>query len=69
MNETFEANPKYNGAHVCPECGAHSYWTCINQSPVIIRVSCDAECGTFESPYTSFHLSSFLDKPVQKLAI
>ena len=69
MSDILEANPKYNGTHTCPKCGAPSHWTCVNQSPVILRVACDGECGTFESAYSELQSFPHFDKPVEKLAI
>jgi hypothetical protein len=65
---TLHQNPKYNGTHACPDCGAKSHWTLLNETPVLIRVECDGDCGVFEKPISDLQALPFYDKPIQKPA-
>ncbi|MBV9265206.1 MAG: hypothetical protein JO061_03460 [Acidobacteriaceae bacterium] len=51
MSSTASTNPKYNGTHPCPQCGAVSHWTCMDEQRLVIRVDCNGPCGTFENTY------------------
>ena len=52
MTRAQAGNSDYNGMHVCPGCGLIAEWICVHESPVVIRVICRGECGTFESAYS-----------------
>jgi hypothetical protein len=67
MNAVHQ-NPKYNGTHACPECGAKSHWTLVSETPVRIRIECDGECGSFEKSFSDLESMPFFDKPIQKPA-
>lgn len=69
MRKAVDPDPNYNGSHSCPGCGAASYWICVKQSPVVVRVICDGVCGTFETAYSELQTFPFFDKPVHKLAL
>lgn len=69
VSKVLETNPKYNGIHTCPGCGTAARWICVQDAPVVIRVICEGECGTFESSYNELQTFPYFDKPTRKLAI
>jgi hypothetical protein len=66
MVSTLTENPKYNGTHACPVCGTKSHWTCVNDSPVVVRIECDGECGTFETAYADVQSKPFFEKNIRR---
>jgi len=62
---TLLANPKYNGPHACPKCGTKAHWTCVKESPIIVRVECEGCCGQFEKSFSEIQALPFFDKPIQ----
>lgn len=67
MTIPLTENPKYNGPHACPVCGAKSHWTCIGESHLVIRVECESKCGTYEKTYSELRAEPFFDKHIEKI--
>jgi hypothetical protein len=66
MPISLTASPKYNGPHACPGCGKKSFWTCIQEMPVVvIRIECDGDCGTYEKPYSELESEPFFEKQIR----
>lgn len=66
MTISLAENPKYNGPHACPACGTKSHWTCINESPITIRVECEGHCGTYLKTYSELRSERFFEKHIEK---
>ena len=65
---TLHQNPKYNGTHACPECGAKSHWTLVSETPAVVRVECDGDCDTYEKPLAELERMQYYNSPIQKPA-
>jgi hypothetical protein len=45
-------DPRYNGPHICPQCGAPSHWQGIEAASRLVKVECSGPCNTYEKPYS-----------------
>jgi hypothetical protein len=52
LSSFFVDDPRYNGSHICPKCGAHSQWHGIEAASRLVRVECPGPCGTYDETYS-----------------
>ncbi len=46
-------DPRFNGLHVCPRCGADSIWEGVEKERRLIRVVCEGACEPYEESYAN----------------
>ena|ERR1700722_13301596 len=54
-------NPRYNGRHTCPQCGAESFWRCLDATTARIKVECQDGCGTYEKAHSELKSLPFFE--------